>query len=142
MSAGEPPLDDADYRTLAHFRHALRSFLHFSEEAARSAGLPPAQHQLLLAVRGHDGDGPPTIGDIADRLQLRVHSAGELVGRTVASGLLARRADPADGRRVLLVLTETGHEVLDGLSVLHRSELRRFRREMNDLLATLDPDGT
>lgn len=142
-SPGTPldaPLGDGDYRTLASFRHALRAFLHFSEEAARAAGLTPAQHQLLLAVRGHEGDGPPTIGDVADRLQLKVHSAGELVGRTVANGHLERRADPADGRRVLLVLTAAGQEVLDGLTVLHRDELRRFRREMNDLLATLDPE--
>jgi len=132
------PLADADYQALASFRHALRRFLHFSEEAARGAGLTPAQHQLLLAVRGHVGDGPPTIGDVAEHLQLRVHSAGELVGRTVGNGLLERRPDAADGRRVLLVLTEDGRAVLDGLSVLHRDELRRFRQQMDDLLGLLD----
>lgn len=133
------PLSDRDYRTLARFRHALRKFLHFSEEAARDAGLTPAQHQLLLAVRGHTSDGPPTIGDVAEHLQLRVHSTGELVGRTVANGLLERRDDPGDGRRVLLVLTAEGRAVLDRLSVLHRDELRRFRHEMNDLLDSLGP---
>ena len=135
------PLDDDDYRSLAAFRHALRRFQHFSEEAARDAGLTPAQHQLLLAVRGHPDVGPPTVGDVAERLQLRVHSTGELVGRAVDRGLLERRDDPADRRRVLLVLTDAGRSVLDDLSMLHRDELRRFRREMDALLSILDePD--
>ena len=81
----EPALSDDGYKALASFRYGLRRFLHFSEEAARAAGLTPAQHQLLLAVRGHDGEGPPTIGEVAEHLQLKVHSTGELVGRTVAS---------------------------------------------------------
>ena len=49
------PLSDADYRSLAEFRHALRRFLAFSEHAARDHGLTPSQHQLLLAIRGHAG---------------------------------------------------------------------------------------
>ncbi|MCB0978071.1 MAG: winged helix-turn-helix transcriptional regulator [Acidimicrobiales bacterium] len=139
----EPALSDDGYKALASFRYGLRRFLHFSEEAARAAGLTPAQHQLLLAVRGHDGEGPPTIGEVAEHLQLKVHSTGELVGRTVANGLLERRGDPEDGRRVLLVLTDEGRSVLDRLSVLHRDELRRFHREMDDLLVTIgDLQGT
>lgn len=134
------PLDDAEYRALAAFRAALRSFLHFSEEAARAAGLPVAQHQLLLAVRGHPGPDAPTIGEMADQLQLRVHSAGELVGRAVDHGLVEREVDLEDRRRVRLRLTAEGQVVLDELSVLHRAELRRFRREMNELLGALGDD--
>lgn len=132
------PLSDDDYRALASFRHGLRRFLRFSEEAARAAGLTPAQHQLLLAVRGHRGEGAPTIGDVAEGLQQRLHSAGELVGRTVANGYLERHPDPEDHRRILLTLTAQGQEVLDRLSVLHRDELRRFHREMDDLVSTLE----
>lgn len=132
------PLSDADYRSLARFRHALRTFQRFSETAAREAGLTPAQHQLLLAVRGHDGDGPPSLTAVADRLQLARHSAGELVGRAEANGLLVRTADPADARRTLLALTAAGEAKLAELSVLHRDELRRFRQEMNDVLRELD----
>ena len=72
-------LTDSDYRTLAEFRHALRVFLRFSEDAARQEGLTPNQHQLLLAIRGFPGDGPPTIGDVAEHLQLQHHSVVELV---------------------------------------------------------------
>ena len=67
------PLTDREYRSLAQFRHALRVFQRFSEEAARAEGLTPSQHQLLLAVRGWDG-GAPSTSDLADALQLKLHS--------------------------------------------------------------------
>src|SRR3954451_8513458 len=97
-------LGDADYRALARFRFALRVFLRFSEDAARDAGLTPAQHQLLLAVKGWDGDGAPSVSDVADLLQLKLHSVTELVQRAEAGGLIERVADPQDGRRQLLAL--------------------------------------
>ena len=132
------PLTEAQYRSLARFRHALRRFQRFSEDAARSAGLTPSQHQLLLAVRGFDGPDAPSVTAIGELLQLQLHSAGELVARAESNGLVERRADPADGRRTLVHLTADGMAMLEGLSVQHRDELRRFRREMNDVLRELD----
>jgi DNA-binding MarR family transcriptional regulator len=129
----------ADYRALASFRRALRGFLRFSEDAARSAGLTPAQHQLLLAVKGHEGEGHPSIGDVADALQLRHHSAVELVDRAQSAGLVVRSTDPGDARRHLLELTPRGEHLLADLSWLHRSELVRFRTEV---LAHLDALST
>jgi DNA-binding MarR family transcriptional regulator len=130
-------LSDRDYRALARFRYALRVFLRFSEDAARAAGVTPAQHQLLLAVRGWDGDAPPTISDLARRLQLKNHSTVELVGRAAAAGLVDSVVDEADARRHLVALTRIGEEILASLSVQHRDELRRFRAEMHDLLGEL-----
>ncbi len=136
-SAG-PPLTDRNYQALAHFRHALRVFERFSEEKARAAGLTPAQHQLLLAIRGHHTpDQPPSLSEIADVLQLRLHSAGELVNRAEANGLVIRQVDPTDHRRALLSLTHHGAQQLAALSVVHREELRRFRKQMTDLLHQL-----
>lgn len=132
------PLTTRDYRTLATFRRALRVFLRFSEEAARGAGLTPAQHQLLLAIRGHDGDRPPSIGELADALQQRHHSTVELADRAEAAGLVRRQVDPTDARRQLIELTDRGEDMLASLSVLHRDELRRFREEMLDVLNELD----
>jgi DNA-binding MarR family transcriptional regulator len=131
------PLSDREYRSLAEFRYALRTFLRFSEEAAREAGLTPAQHQLLLAIRGHPGAEPPSTSEIADRLQLKLHSTVELVARAEANGLVVRVVDEADARRALLALTEAGESKLAGLSVLHRRELKRFRDEMRDVLHEL-----
>lgn len=136
---GEAPLRDADYRTLADFRYALRLFLRFSENAARQARLTPAQHQLLLAIRGFPGSAPPTVADVAERLQLRHHSTGELVRRAEEAGLVRSNVDPSDARVRRLRLSARGARVLDRLSRLHRRELARFRRELSPLLGELPP---
>jgi DNA-binding MarR family transcriptional regulator len=136
--AGPRSLPVAEYRALAQFRHALRKFVRFSEEAVRAAGLTPAQHQLLLAVKGHNGPGAPSASDVAEALQLRLHSAVELIHRAEAAGLLTRRADSTDARRHLLALTPSGEAYLAALSRLHREELRRFRTEMMAVLRELE----
>lgn len=132
------PLSDRQYRSLARFRHELRVFLRFSELSAREVGLTPAQHQLLLAVRGWDGPGAPSVGALADFLQAKPHSTLELVRRAEEGGLLHTEPDPEDRRRQLVGLTQLGEERLAALSVLHRDELRRFRAEMHEILGELD----
>ncbi len=133
---GQAGLGDADYEVLARFRFALRVFLRFSEDAARAVGLTPHRHQLLLAIRGFPGP-PPTVSDLADRLQLRHHSVVEGVDRAVAAGLVDRHPDARDRRRQRLSLTVRGAEQLASLSAAHRHELRRFRDEMADILREL-----
>jgi len=129
---------DRDYRALARFRHALRVFLRFSEESARRAGVTPAQHQLLLAVKGWSASQPPSLSDVAHMLQRHVHSTLELVQRAERAGLVTRSSDDADARRSLVGLTARGDRVLTELSLVHRDELRRFRVEMNEVLRELD----
>lgn len=120
-------LSDADYRRLLEFRTELRRFLHWSEEQAEAAGLTPAQHQLLLAIRGQDGDRGPTVGDVADVLFLRHHSTVGLVDRAAEAGLVRREGDPDDHRLVRLRLTAAGQEKLARLSHRHLEELARLR---------------
>ena len=136
--AATRPLSDSDLRALAQFRHALRVFLRFSEDAARAAGTTLAHHQLLLAVKGWSGEGPPTISDLADVLQLRHHSTVELVQRATSAGLVRSTPGPEDRRRQEVHVTDRGDELLASLSLLHRDELRRFRTEMVDVLRELD----
>jgi len=131
-------LSDLDYQHLAAFRHALRTFLRFSEEAARAEGLTPHQHQLLLAVRGWPQPSAPAISDLAEMLQLRHHSTVELAQRAGAAGLVEFHTDPDDHRRQLIRLTALGDTKLEALSVLHRDELRRFRSRFAELLDGLD----
>jgi DNA-binding MarR family transcriptional regulator len=136
--SGDRELSDGEYQALARFRHALRVFLRFSEQAARQAGLTPHQHQLLLAVRGWPGpDTGPTIGDIAAQLQLAHHSVVELVDRAARAGLVTRHTDPDDRRRQRVELTTQGRSQIAALSTAHREELRRFRDEMGDILDEL-----
>ncbi len=125
MSTSERELTDDDYRRLLELRNGLRRFVHWSEQQARNAGITPAQHQLLLAVRGHPG-GTPTVTDIAAHLLLRHHSAVGLVDRAVAAGLLERCSDPDDLRLVRVELTERGAAVLAALTAQHQEELERI----------------
>src|SRR3954447_11267249 len=129
-------LTDAEYHALARFRFALRVFLRFSKDAARGAGVTPDQHQLLLAIRGSDS-GPPTVSDLAESLQIRHHSAVELIDRAVDADLLARTTDPGDARLRRLVLTPRGADILERLSAVHRDELRRFHSELEPILTEL-----
>jgi len=114
----------SDYRSLAELRYQIRRFLQFSEEAARHARLEPRQHQLLLALKGLPESTRPCVGVLAERLQIRPHSAVELVNRLAKRGLVRRRRDGSDRREVLLALTRKGEEVLRELSLHHRAELR------------------
>ena len=115
---------DEEYRELLRFRDGLRRFLRWSSERARAEGLTPTQHQLLLAIRGHEDPSGPTIATVANHLLLRHHSAVELVDRAVAAGLVVRRRDAGDGRAVRLALTPLGTRKLEALSQLHIEELR------------------
>lgn len=128
-TAGAP-----DYAALLAFRTAMRQFLRWSATQAEEAGLTPAQHQLILAVKGHDHDLGPTIGDVADYLLLRHHSAVELVNRAQAAGLVVRDRDPDDARVVRLRLTRKGEQRLAQLVPLHIDELRQLEPLLRGLV--------
>ena len=113
-----------DYRALAEFRYEIRRFLGFSERAARRCGLEPRQHQLLLALKGLPDRVDPTIGELAERLQVEHHSAVEMIDRLQRRRLVVRSRDSADKRRVLVQLTARGNALLCGLALSHRNELR------------------
>ena len=117
-----------DYEELLGFRTALRRFLAWSEEQARGAGLTPAQHQLLLAIKGHPGASAPTVGELADYLVTKHHSVVELIDRAVDAGVVERRRDEDDGRVVHMVLTPLGEERIEKLSRLALEELRDLPR--------------
>jgi DNA-binding MarR family transcriptional regulator len=114
----------ADYRALGEFRHQIRRFLHFSEIAAREEGLEPQQHQIMLAIRAWDGDAAPTVGELADSMLLKHHSAVGLIDRLVERGMLERSRGEGDRRQVRVHLTPEGLDTLRRLSSAHREELR------------------
>jgi DNA-binding MarR family transcriptional regulator len=128
-----PQVTDEQYQRLLELRTGLRRFLAWSEAQAKAQGVTPAQHQLLLAVRGHRGGHPPTVGEIAEHLLLRPHSAGELVDRAAAAGLVERHSDERDSRVVRIVLTEEGARRLGALSAAHHEELARLAPQLRAL---------
>ena len=136
-----PGLDQRDYERLLAFRTGLRRFLYWSGQQAEAAGITPAQHQLLLAVRGHPDPRGPTIGEIAGYLLVRHHSAVELIDRAVAAGLVARQADSEDARTVRIVLTADGKKRLERLAASHLEELDRLTSRLHTLWAGLDADS-
>jgi DNA-binding MarR family transcriptional regulator len=127
----------AEYETLAAFRYALRRFLSFSEEKIKSVGLTPRQHQGLLAIKGFPGRESITVGELAERLQVRHHSAVGLANRLAAQGLVERVPAEGDKRRVMLALTPRGSEVLEQLAIIHRDELRRIGPELTAAITRL-----
>ena len=119
-------LTTRDYARLAAFRHALRKFLRFSEEAAAQAGLTMQHYHAMLVVRGCPDDEHVTINDLAQQLLIKHNSAVELVDRLVKEDLLERETSTSDRRKVHLRMTLRGRQVLARLASTHRRELQRI----------------
>ncbi len=127
------PPTAAQYERLLQLRTGLRRFLHWSEDQARQQGLTPAQHQLLLAVKGHPGPEDPTVSDIVHALVLRPHSVVGLIDRAQRAGLIRRHRDAKRHTLVRLRLTPAGEEKLDALTATHLAELTRLAPAMEAL---------
>ena len=131
-------IDKSQYEMLAAFRYALRRFLRFSEGAAKAAGITAQQHQALLAIKGFPAHDKITVGELAERLQLRHHSAVGLIDRLVAEKLVVREPSAEDRRQVLVQLTRRGEAVLEQLAYVHREQLKRIGPEISQLLERLN----
>jgi DNA-binding MarR family transcriptional regulator len=113
-----------EFRALAEFRYQIRHFLNASEQAARAAGLEPQQYLFLLAVRGLPAGQEATIRQLAERMQLRHHSAVEMVNRLERAQLLRRERSRTDRRQVNLYLTARAEKILSRLAGQRIAELR------------------
>src|SRR6202451_3428835 len=109
----------SDYQALAEFRYQIRRFLHFSEQALKQAGLERGQYQLMLAIKGMPAEVRPRIRELATRMQIRHHSAVELINRLEAGGYVRRTRAADDRREVLLALTPKGEKVLAAVGPHH-----------------------
>jgi DNA-binding MarR family transcriptional regulator len=131
-------LTAADYQALGAFRQALRRFLAYSEAGARALKLTPQQHQALLAVRAHAGPMAMSVGQLADCLMIKNHSALGLVDRLIDRGLIARSPSPVDRRRVLLTLTPQGLALLETISRDNLGQLKSTLPVFTDLIGALE----
>ncbi|HEX3797711.1 MAG TPA: MarR family transcriptional regulator [Verrucomicrobiae bacterium] len=137
MARIKQQLGKAEYEALAEFRYALRRFIHFSENAAHDAGITSQQHQALLAIKGFPKREAVTVGELAERLQLKHHSTVGLVDRLVAEKLVVRRPSAEDRRRVIIRLTPRGEGVLAKLSWAHSRQLKRVGPKLAGVLKKL-----
>jgi DNA-binding MarR family transcriptional regulator len=108
---------------LSEFRWRLRSFLRFSEDAAREAGITVLQYQLLLHCCGFEGRDWATVGEIAERLQAQPHGVVALVTRCEELGLVRRRPSSQDRRQVEVHLLARGRKFLEQLAFEHEGPL-------------------
>ena len=98
---------------IAEFRASLRRFLRHSERAAKDGGLTPQWYLLLLMIKGApDRSERITVGFAADRLQVSLNTATELVNRAGEQGLVRRERSETDARVVQLRLTKEGERRL------------------------------
>jgi DNA-binding MarR family transcriptional regulator len=126
-----------DYASLADLRYQLRCFLGRRERAARSLGVEPQQYAVLLQLKGLEGRRSATIGALAERLQIRHHSAVELVDRLVARRMVDRRRNGDDGRAVEVALRPAGEAVLRRLALYSTAELKSDGRALLSVLRRL-----
>ncbi len=131
---GKPPERDAnslevaplpdEMAALANFRFVLRRFLSFSEQAAAEQGLTMQWYQALLVTKTAGGGEHISVGELAEQLMIRDHSAAELVSRLAHAKLVRRKTDPSDRRRSLIVMTPAGDRALARLAAVHLARLR------------------
>jgi DNA-binding MarR family transcriptional regulator len=129
------PLREADYERLLAFRIELRRFMRHSEAVAREAGLTPALHQLLLAIRGAGSAPGPTIREVATALDVRHNTAVELTQRAEQLELVRRTRDEHDHRQVHLQLTPTGRDRLEQLSRSHLPAIAQLASQLAAVMA-------
>jgi DNA-binding MarR family transcriptional regulator len=127
-----------DYEALAEFRYLIRKFLRFSKDFLRSiAGLNPEQYEALLAVKAFAAPGGLTISQLSERLQVKHHSAVNIVDRLVERKLVTREAGETDRRRRHVQLTAKGEKLIEELAIMHRKEIRLRSEDMIKALERL-----
>jgi len=129
---------DEELAALARFRAALRIFLVFSEQAAAELGLTMQWYQALLVVKTFRAGEHISVGELAEQLLIRDHSAAELVSRLVQAKLVKRRIDPSDRRRSLVIMTPSGDRRLAQLAAVHLERLRDNKDAFLNLFNSAD----
>lgn len=123
MSNQKAATEKQRFEALSDFRYRLRSFLRFSEDAARDEGITVLQYQLMLHTQGFQGRQWATVGEIAERLQAQPHGVVALVSRCEEAGLVKRKTSAVDRRQVEVHLLPAGRKKLARLAIQHADHL-------------------
>jgi len=128
-----------EYEALAELRYLGRKFLRFSKELLRAtARLNPEQYEALLAVKASSSSKGITISKLSERLQVKHHSAVNIVDRLVERKLVTRQTGEIDRRQRHVALTDKGEKLIQELALVHWKELRSRSAEMIEALKRLN----
>lgn len=134
-------LSKKQYESLSEFRYQLRRFLYFSESVVQTESLTPLQYLLMLHIRGFPGKDWATVGELAERLQMKPHGAVALITRCEEAGLVRRQVSTTDRRQVEIHILPEGAAKLERLAGLHRTELRSLKGTFHvDQITTFNDD--
>ena len=128
MASQRGSIEKQHLEALSDFRFRLRSFLRFSEDAARAEGITVLQYQLMLHTQGFAGREWATISEIAERLQAQHHGVVALVSRCEEAGLVRRKPSHTDRRQVEVHLLAAGRRKLERLAVLHEDQVAELAK--------------
>lgn len=124
-------LHTEDLQALAELRYLGRKFLRFSKDLLRAeAGLNPEQYEALLAIKAFATQKGVFISQLSERLQIKHHSAVNIVDRLVERDLVTRVPGETDRRRRHVRLTPKGDRLVDELANVHYKELYKRSGEM------------
>ena len=127
-------LSKADYVARARFRHQLRLFERFTQEACDQQEITLTQYLLLLQVKGRPDRDWALVRELSDCLVLRHNTTVELVSRCEAAQLVRREQDPDDLRKVRVMLTPRGGRIVEKIARHHLEEFERLLAHMRTVL--------
>ncbi|WP_026303349.1 MarR family winged helix-turn-helix transcriptional regulator [Jongsikchunia kroppenstedtii] len=104
MATRREPRDDAE-----ELMSAVRILVRRLRARATDGELSMRSQAILRRL---DTNGPTTSGELARAEAVSPQAMGTTIAPLEAQGLLSRSTDPADGRRIVLTLTDAGRQVL------------------------------
>jgi len=112
---------DRDFR---HLVHSLLGFLARHEQLrsghGKTIGLAGIEYTTLISIAHLSVDGDVNIKTVADHLHLSGAFVTSLAQRLLKMGLIHKRTDPGDRRRVTLTVSAKGHALLEKLAPTQR----------------------
>jgi DNA-binding MarR family transcriptional regulator len=137
--------DDSDlaFEILRSLRRILRKVSQHSRNLSREVGLTVPQLLCMRAIRDGGSNGRVTAATVSQRVRLSPPTVSRIVERLERAGLISRKRDHEDRRRVWISLTDNGRERLaESPTPLQEEFLARIgalpRGERQALLTSLE----
>jgi DNA-binding MarR family transcriptional regulator len=117
-------LVDGSDREFRHLVHSLFGFLARHEQIraghARVIGLAGIEYTALISIAHLSVEGAVNVKTVADHLHVSGAFVTSVVNRLLKLGLVHKKTDPSDRRRVTLTVSAKGHAALARLAPVQR----------------------